>query len=90
MSFMGGLFFIIMASILADTMVKMVRARGTGKDASRLRGEVEELTRRLEEQAATLSSQDIQIQELQERLDFAERLMTDARDRRELGPGGQR
>ncbi len=89
MSFLGGLFLIIMASILADTIVKVARARGGGKDATRLRGEVEELTGRLEEQDAILSSQDSQILELQERLDFAERLLTDARGRHELGPKGQ-
>lgn len=52
-------------------------------------GALDELTRRLEEQANILGSQESQIQELQERVDFAERILTEARDRHQLGPGGQ-
>lgn len=81
-------------SYAIDRPKSLVRTTCTGEvrfpeDPARLRGVVEELTRRLEEQDATLSSQDSQIQELQERSDFAERLMTDARDRHQLDPKGE-
>ena len=91
MEFMGGLFLIIMAGILGDTLVKIVKHRvGT----TQLRAGLENLRHQLEDQAnrltdaqAALASQDAQLQEVQERLDFAERVLTQVRDRPSLGAG---
>jgi chromosome segregation ATPase len=86
--FMGGLFLIIMAGILADTLVKIVKHRA---GATQLRAGLEDLRHQLEDQANrltdALASQDAQLQELQERLDFAERVLTQVRDRPGLGAG---
>ena len=63
----------------ADTIVKVIKARSGGSDAAKLRGELKEVTQQLQEQAASLAdahaalaSQDAQLQEVQERLDFAD------------------
>jgi chromosome segregation ATPase len=88
---MGGIFLIIMAGILADTIVKVFKHRA---GSPQLRAELAELRRQLDDQAnrltdaqATLASQDAQLQEMHERLDFAERIMTRGRDRPGLGAG---
>jgi capsule polysaccharide export protein KpsE/RkpR len=89
--FMGGIFLIILVGILADTIVKIVKHRA---GSPQLRAELEELRRQLDDQAnrltdaqTILAGQDAQLQEMQERLDFAERLLTQGRDRPGLGAG---
>ena len=89
---MEGVFIIILAGIGADAIVKIVKQRAAGVPL--LRGELEDLRNQLEEQAnrlndaqAALASQDVQLQELHERVDFAERILTQGRDRPGLGPG---
>jgi hypothetical protein len=89
--FIGWIFLVIMAGILADTIVKIVKHRG---GSPQVRAELEELRRQLEDQAnrltdaqATLASQDAQLQEMHERLDFAERILIQGRDRPGLGAG---
>jgi cell division protein FtsL len=89
--FMGGIFLIIFVGILADTIVKIVKHRA---GSPQLRAELQELRRQLDDQAnrltdaqATLANQDIQLLEMQERLDFAERILTQVRDRPGLGAG---
>ncbi|MGE0351924.1 MAG: hypothetical protein AB7Q69_01695 [Gemmatimonadales bacterium] len=85
---------IILAGILGDTIVKVAKARSGGADAGKLRGEVDELSRDVEELTAgladaqaTIAGQDAQIVELQERMDFTERMLARTRERPELGPG---
>ena len=88
MGFMEVLLIIILAGIVGDTITKVVKGRrGADREVPRLRGEVEELQRQLEEQAAGLAEHDRQLQELQERVDFAERMLAQSRDRTGLGPG---
>lgn len=91
MGFMGGILLIILVGILADTIVKIVKHRA---GSPQLRAELQELRRQLDDQAnrltdaqATLSNQDAQLLEMQERLDFAERILTQVRDRPGLGAG---
>lgn len=91
MGFMGGIFLIILVGILADTIVKIVKHRA---GSPQLRAELQELRRQLDDQAnrltdaqATLANQDTQLLEMQERLDFAERILTQVRDRPGLGAG---
>jgi cell division protein FtsL len=88
---MGGIFLIILVGILADTIVKIVKHRA---GSPQLRAELQELRRQLDDQAnrltdaqATLANQDTQLLEMQERLDFAERILTQVRDRPGLGAG---
>jgi uncharacterized membrane protein len=85
MSLFTGIFAIIMAGIVADTLVKLVKARGGGSDARQLRGEVRQLSQQVQEQTAALLDAHTQLQELHERVDFAERLLTRERDRPGLG-----
>ena len=91
MGFMGGMFLIIMFGILGDTIVKIVKHRA---GSPQLRADLQDLRQQLEDQAnrltdaqAALASQDAQLQELHERLDFTERMLTQGRDRPGLGPG---
>lgn len=92
MGVFSGLFVIIIAGIVADTIVKLVKAR-TGV-SPKLRTELDELRQQIQEHAAgladahaALANQDAQIQELHERLDFAERIITQGRDKPGLGAG---
>ena len=85
--------FLIALAIAAFTalaVVKTIAGAITGRRAS---GEFGHLKEQLEQQAAaieeaesTLASQSAQIAELQERVDFTERLLAQ-RDRSALGPG---
>jgi hypothetical protein len=90
--------FILALTIAATTMVLVAKAIAgaiAGRGASR--SELAEVKERLEQDAAaledaqaTLANQSTQLAELQERLDFAERLLAQARDRSALGPGEKR
>ena len=91
MGFMGGLFIIILAGIVAGTVTEIVKAiarRGPGAaELADLKLQLEQYAAALEEAQTTLSDQAAQMAELQERVDFAERLLAQARDRTALGPG---
>lgn len=90
--------FLLGLAILATTavlVVKTIAGAIAGRGASR--SELAQIGERLEQQAAelddaqtSLANQSTQIAELQERLDFAERLLAQARDRSVLGPGERR
>jgi uncharacterized protein YycO len=85
--------FILALTIVATTLVLVAKAIAgaiAGRGASR--SELAQITQRLEQDAAaledaqaTLAHQSTQLAELQERLDFAERLLAQARDRSALG-----
>lgn len=87
--------FILALTIAATTLVLVARAIAgaiSGRGASR--SELAQIKQRLEQDAAaledaqtTLANQSTQLAELQERLDFAERLLAQARDRSALGAG---
>lgn len=91
--FMNGIFFLLLALIAGQTTYKIVLARTGAKQAlPALRAELEEMQRQLEIQTtdladaqATLASQGAQLQELQGRMDFAERLLAQVKDRPRLG-----
>jgi cell shape-determining protein MreC len=90
--------FLLALSIAATTavlVVKTIAGAVLGRGGSR--SELAHIRERLEQQAAelddaqtNLASQSTQLAELQERLDFAERLLTQARDRAGLAPGEKR
>jgi hypothetical protein len=79
------MFIIIVAGIAADAVVKIVKARSAGGGAP-ARAELASLQRQLDEQADVIASQSQRLQELEERFDFAERLLAASRERRPLPP----
>ncbi len=89
--------FILALTIAAITLVLVAKAIAgaiAGRGASR--SELAQVKQRLEQDAAaledaqtTLANQATQLAELQERVDFAERLLAQARDRSTLGAGKQ-
>jgi hypothetical protein len=60
-------------------------ARGEGDEQTNIREQLEQQAAALEETRATLTSQATELAELQERVDFAERLLARERDRPRLG-----
>ena len=87
--------FIIALAIVATTAVlvaKTIAAAIAGRGASRsalaqIKEQLEHHAVALEDAQTSLANQSTQLAELQERLDFAERLLAQARDRSALGPG---
>lgn len=85
-----GLAFI---GIVADMVVKVSKGRGGSKEWKALHAQVEELQRHVDEQAAQIADTDAelgsyagQLEEMQQRLDFAERLLAQARKQPQI-PG---
>ena len=87
--------FILALAIAASTLVLVAKAiAGAIAGRGTSRSELAQIKQRLEQDAAaledaqiTLANQSTQLAELQERLDFAERLLAQARDRSALGAG---
>jgi uncharacterized coiled-coil protein SlyX len=89
---LSAVLIIAVAGIVGDTIVKLVKARsgGGGKLQSRLdqlTGQVMDQNAALEAAHTAIADQAAQIQELHERLDFVERLLTQSREKQGLGPG---
>jgi TorA maturation chaperone TorD len=90
--------FLLALAMVATTAVLVARAIAgaiTGRGPSRselaqLREQLDQHAAALEDAHNSLASQSTQLAELQERLDFAERLLAQVRDRRTLGPGEER
>jgi hypothetical protein len=90
--------FLLGLTIAATTIVLVARTIAgaiAGRRASR--SELAQIKERLEHHAAaledaqtTVANQSAQLAELQERLDFAERLLVQARDRPAMGAGEKR
>jgi len=69
-------------------VAKAIAVAIAGRGASRSElAQIRERLEQLEEAQTSVANQSIQLAELQERLDFAERLLAQARDRSALGPG---
>jgi Tfp pilus assembly protein FimV len=87
--------FLMGLAIAATTVIVVAKAiagafagRGPSQgEVAQLREQVDQQTAILEDAQAALAQQSAQLAELQERLDFTERLLTQARDRPALGPG---
>ena len=87
--------FLLAGAIACGTilvMVKIIATAFTGGRTSKaeiaeLRDQVEQSTAMLDETQATVANQSAQIAELQERLDFAERLLTQGANRPGLRHG---
>lgn len=86
--------FLLALAIAATTAVMVARAiagaigaRGAARsELAQLREQLEQHAGALEDAQTNLANQSAELAELQERLDFAERLLTRGRDRPELGP----
>jgi len=87
--------FLVALAIAGTTFVLVARAiAGAVRGRGSSRSELAQLSDQLEQHAATLedaqnslANQSTQLAELQERLDFAERLLAQGRDRTALRPG---
>ena len=87
--------FLLGLAIAASTAVLVVRAiagaiggRGASRsELAQLKEQLEQHAAVLEDAETSLASQATQLAELQERLDFVERRLTQGRDRPALGPG---
>jgi chromosome segregation ATPase len=92
--FMTGLFIVILAGILAGTVAEIAKAiarRGASPlELASLKQQLEQQAAALEEVESTVVDQTAQLAELHERVDFAERLLAQARDRPALGAGDKR
>lgn len=90
--------FLVALAIAAATMVMVARAiagaiggrRAAQSALAPLRDELAQHAAALEDAQSSLNHQSTQLAELQERLDFAERLLAQNRDRTALGPGDKR
>jgi chromosome segregation ATPase len=90
--------FIVALAIVAATLVVVAKSiAGAISGRGQSRSELAQLSERLDQHAAALeeaqnglANQSAQLAELQERLDFAERLLTQSRDRQALRPGEER
>jgi chromosome segregation ATPase len=89
--------FLLAFAMMAGTVIFVARAiagaiagRGTSRsELTQIKERLEQQHAALEDAQANLASQSNQLAELQERIDFAERLLAQARDRSALGPGEQ-
>jgi len=82
-TFMMGLFIIILAGMAVGAIsevAKAVAGRGaSNKEIAELKLQLEQYAAALQEAQNTLSDQATELAELQERVDFAERLLAQAR-----------
>lgn len=87
--------FLLALAMAATTAILVARAiagaiggRGASRsEMAQLREQMDQHAAALEDAEASLTSQLTQLAEFQERLDFAERLLAQGRDRTALGPG---
>ena len=81
---------IAMVAVLGTQVVRAVAAAIERKNAARGGGDVAALRAEMEEMRArmdTLEDQSTRLAELEERLDFTERLLAQQRERAQLSPG---
>ena len=74
--------------VVARSISAAVAGRGASpSEIADLREQLHQQTVALEDANSTLTSHTAQLAELQERVDFAERVLAQARERKALGPG---
>ena len=91
---MGEPVFLIALAMVATAAVLVARAiagaisgRGGRSELAQVREQLEQHSAALQDAETTLAHQSTQLAELQERVDFTERLLAQGRDRTALGPG---
>jgi uncharacterized membrane-anchored protein YhcB (DUF1043 family) len=94
MDVLTTLMIIGVATVAGETVIRVARAKAGG--ATRLQAHLDQLQQQFDDQSSALTEaqshlagQEVQFRELQDRLDFAERLLTQAQDRSALSPGGK-
>jgi flagellin-like hook-associated protein FlgL len=94
MDVLTTLMIIGVATVAGETVIRVAKARAGG--ATRLQAHLDQLQQQFDDQASALgevqshvTGQEAQFRELQDRLDFAERLLTQAQDRLALSPGAR-
>jgi hypothetical protein len=76
--------------LAVGAIASAIRGRGSSQsEVARLAGQVKDQAAALEDVQHTLASQSNVLDELQERLDFTERMLAQSRDRSALRPGDQ-
>jgi len=92
--FVTGMVIVFLSGMALSTLTKIGQAiagrRGSASELVQITKQLEEYSAALEDAQATLAAQATQLAEMQERLDFAERLLLQARDRGALGVGQPR
>jgi hypothetical protein len=73
--------------LVVKTIAGAISGRRSQSDVADLREQLDEHARALDDAHNSLANQAAQLAELQERLDFAERILTQGRDRTALRPG---
>jgi len=88
--------FLLALAMFGTTLVLVARAiagaisgRRAHSELGQVREQLAQHEAALEDAQASLDQQSAQLAELQERLDFTERLLAQGRDRPALGPGDQ-
>lgn len=80
--------FLLALAIAGSTMMVIVKTIANAFTARRAsHGELADMKDQLEQHAAELEETRASVADLQNRLDFAERLLAQARERSALGPG---
>ena len=94
MDVLTTLMIIGVATVAGETVIRVARARARG--APQVQAHLDQLQHQLDDQASALTEvqshlagQEDHVRELQDRLDFAERLLTRAQERSTLGPGAK-
>lgn len=92
MDALTALTIIGVVTVVGETVIRVARARAGG--AMRIQAHLDQLQQQVDDQASTLAEvqshfagQEAHVRELQDRVDFAERLLTQAQDRSALSPG---
>jgi Tfp pilus assembly protein FimV len=91
MSVITALFVLALAGIASGMITgvaKVISRRGGSRaELAELEGIVRQYAAELEDAQSSLASHAAQLAELQERVDFAERILAQVRDRKALRPG---
>ena len=87
MGFLEFIFGLIFIGIVGDTVVKVAKGRGGSKAVAQLEADVDELRGQLADAESAMAGHAQQLAEIQERLDFAERLLAQQRQKPQLGSG---
>jgi len=89
-----ALMIIGVATVAGETVIRVAKARAGG--APRLQGHLDQLQHQIDDQASAVAEvqshvagQEAQFRELQDRVDFAERLLAQAQNRSALSPGAK-
>jgi hypothetical protein len=90
--FLGALgIFAITAVLVARAIAGAISGRGASRsEMARFREQLDQHAAALQDVEVSLANQAPQLAELQERLDFTERLLVQARDQTQLGSGKKR